>query len=209
MWHTTGINDEIETIYDKTETRHIKISVHVCIPTWSMIKMIDMTHKNVCIHSNLINDQNDQQVFIISYGETTSRSSWAPFVVEARIDPSPFPPVAQHFYQLRYPSCQLLCDKLSIHDWSIKAVRKHFALRACIHCVNICTLLKNVHLLIHLYIHCLGNTNTHFKNMFIGSLIYSLSVLCAKMEVTQIQFSSLCPWRRRGANNHSPNASRI
>jgi hypothetical protein len=40
-----------------------------------------------------INDQNDQQIFIISHGETISRSGWAPFVVEARIEPSTFRPV--------------------------------------------------------------------------------------------------------------------
>jgi hypothetical protein len=34
------------------------------------------------------NDENDQQIFIISHGETISRSCLAPFVVEARIEPS-------------------------------------------------------------------------------------------------------------------------
>jgi hypothetical protein len=39
---------------------------------------------------------NDQQIFIISHGEI-SRSCWAPFVVEARIEPSTFRPVVQRF----------------------------------------------------------------------------------------------------------------
>jgi hypothetical protein len=48
---------------------------------------------------------NDQQIFIISHGETISRSSWAPFVVEARIEPSTFRPVSPTLYPLSYPAC--------------------------------------------------------------------------------------------------------
>jgi hypothetical protein len=35
--------------------------------------------------------------FIISHGETISRSRWTPFVVEARIEPSTFQPAVQRF----------------------------------------------------------------------------------------------------------------
>jgi hypothetical protein len=44
------------------------------------------------------------KIFIISHGETISRSRWAPIVVEARIEPSIFQPVVQRFYQLSYPA---------------------------------------------------------------------------------------------------------
>jgi hypothetical protein len=47
---------------------------------------------------------NDQQIFIISHGETISRSCWTPFVVEARIEPSTFRPVSPTLYLLSYPA---------------------------------------------------------------------------------------------------------
>jgi hypothetical protein len=37
--------------------------------------------------------KHDQQIFIISHGGTISRSCWAPFVVEARIEPSTIQPL--------------------------------------------------------------------------------------------------------------------
>jgi hypothetical protein len=45
---------------------------------------------------------NDQQIFIISHGEseTVSHSRWAPVVVEARIEPSTFGPVSERFTNL-------------------------------------------------------------------------------------------------------------
>jgi hypothetical protein len=46
---------------------------------------------------------NDQQIFIISRGETSSCSCLAPFVVEARIKPNTFRPVSPTLYQLSYP----------------------------------------------------------------------------------------------------------
>jgi hypothetical protein len=52
----------------------------------------------------LASDQwsNDQQIFIISHGETSSHSCWAPFVVEVRIEPNTFRPVNPTLYQLSY-----------------------------------------------------------------------------------------------------------
>jgi hypothetical protein len=49
------------------------------------------------VHAKGTQISNDQQIFIISHGETISRSCWAPFVVEARIEPSTFRPVVQCF----------------------------------------------------------------------------------------------------------------
>jgi hypothetical protein len=46
--------------------------------------------------------KNDQQIFIISHGETISRSCWVPFAVEVRIEPSTFWPVSPTLYQLSY-----------------------------------------------------------------------------------------------------------
>jgi hypothetical protein len=50
----------------------------------------------------MVHTINDQQIFIISHGETISRSCRAPFVVEARIEPSTFRPVNPMLYQLSY-----------------------------------------------------------------------------------------------------------
>jgi hypothetical protein len=64
--------------------------------------LLPSVHADYCILYNsykLLADlwSNDQQIFIISDGETISRSCWAPFVVEARIEPSTFRPVVQRF----------------------------------------------------------------------------------------------------------------
>jgi hypothetical protein len=70
---------------------------------------------------------NDQQIFIVSYVETISCSSWAPFVVEARIEPSTFWPVSLTLYHLRYPTRLFCCFKKrwncdSSNLWSLQFV---------------------------------------------------------------------------------------
>jgi hypothetical protein len=56
---------------------------------WSLVFLTSSDCSDCCF-CDLINDQ---QIFIISHGETSSRSCWAPFVVEASIEPSAFRPV--------------------------------------------------------------------------------------------------------------------
>jgi hypothetical protein len=76
----------------------------------------------------LINDQNEQQIFIVSLEKTISRSRWAP-IVEARIEPSTFWPVVQRNYQLSYPARLGLYSKFAIHfnpQWAFKWLRYLF-----------------------------------------------------------------------------------
>jgi hypothetical protein len=60
------------------------------------------------MHFLKVNDKNDQcQIFIITQRNFNSRSSWASFVVEARIEPSTFRPVSPKLYQLSYATLRM------------------------------------------------------------------------------------------------------
>jgi hypothetical protein len=58
----------------------------------------------VCQFFSVINRSLLRGLFCTSHGETFSQSSWAPFVVEARIELSTFRPVNLTLYQLCYPA---------------------------------------------------------------------------------------------------------
>jgi hypothetical protein len=54
---------------------------------------------------------NDQHSFFMSHGETNCRSSWAPFVVETKIELKTFRPVSPTLCQLSYPARQIWFKK--------------------------------------------------------------------------------------------------